>query len=372
LSLYTQFFPVEGIIGVIGDNAVLAIVASLGLQNIWNNAMKEDTKNSDFLSVMGGLLNGTTTFVAITASMMGAINLAAFSRAKMPVRKFATSNSVKLSMIPEYRPKLEKHSEKQSSPKPRWKKPPSKKIDSVFQETKKKKRRSRKAKNSLRKESPPEKITPEKVVPLAVAENQKRKGNLKSIVQNKNAPKMTTVKDKPVEKKPQQKKGKNDLRKDEKPLEKHAKGDNKKNLRGGGKLSGVNKKKFHLYDQLDNPEEQRSDEFDDSYSSSEDNFDEPTKFEKTASKFKLDFDFPFKSKTGVNWEDLSFDCGTPTKLVRNQDVEKHVKIPLTSIARNTVKVGTDGETLAYAYLVSPYAFVCPRCFPFSLISINSQ
>jgi len=118
LSSLQTVFPVEGIIGIVGNNAVMAIIAALGLRNLWKHAIKEEAKNDekdsdDFFSLLTGVVKGTTSFVAVIGALMTAINVAAFAMANKPSKRFTAGNDegIKKIVIEPYRPSLVTHGE---------------------------------------------------------------------------------------------------------------------------------------------------------------------------------------------------------------------------------------------------------------------
>lgn len=116
LASLQTVFPVEGVIGVIGSNSVLAIVAALGLRNLWKHAIKDETKDDekeskDFFEILTGAVKGTTSMVVCMAALLSAINLAAFAMTKKPNRRFTVGNDegAKKVVVKPYTPKIVKH-----------------------------------------------------------------------------------------------------------------------------------------------------------------------------------------------------------------------------------------------------------------------
>jgi hypothetical protein len=110
-------FPLDGILGAIGDNAAVSIVAALSLQSVWAGAVKSEEKG-DLMSLLTGVINGSTTFVAVIGSLLSAINLAAYARKKHPVRKFNTLTGKPVKSVLRNLPQVKYHAQFEEEAKP--------------------------------------------------------------------------------------------------------------------------------------------------------------------------------------------------------------------------------------------------------------
>lgn len=93
-------FPLEGIIGILGDNPSVLVFGSLILREKWLTFIKQDkNETSDIFGVLTKALLGGTGFTILAGSLMVAINFAAYASIGRPRNYY---NSLKLSERPKY------------------------------------------------------------------------------------------------------------------------------------------------------------------------------------------------------------------------------------------------------------------------------
>jgi hypothetical protein len=376
-------FPLEGVLGAIALSPIACIIGALGLHGVWQRTMEnKDIEKSSFLELLGGLAKGTTTFIAVTGALMSAINLAAFSSAKNPSKNFVTSNrdmTHKLNSIPPRgpRPEVQHHAytfgviEPQLPPRQSrlGNQPTFHDVKPMRQERKSKRRNRRNKKKQVeqvvatrvkpvvkRREKPVEKpcavckgnFTPAQPRQIRCTPCNKKGLIPKSITVQKTCVKCQK-KFSPVSKAHTKCKSCFQNRFQQPEIEEHGRRRKKK-------------RHYNDYDNLNNL---------DVY------VDRSRKNEiRTFQEEEEPFVRP-RSKGAHQWEDygdweddvdmsnkIEWNSKKLSKVCSNKAIEYHAKIPVHSISTNVVKVGTEEETVGYAYLVSPSLFVCPSHYKY--------
>jgi hypothetical protein len=372
-------FPLEGVLGAIALSPIACIIGALGLHGVWQRTMEnKDVEKSSFLELLGGLAKGTTTFVAVTGALMSAINLAAFSSAKNPSKNFVTSNrdmTHKLNSIPpRVKPEVQHHAYSFGVIEPQLPPRQSRFGNQPMFHDVKPMRQERSKRRRKRKNKVAEKVAPQvPKQPTVVKRQQKgpverpcavckklflpaqprhercvecnKKGLIpKAITVTKNC---ATCGEKFEPRSKSHTKCKSCFQKPK--IEQHGRRRKKK-------------RHYNDYDNLNNL---------DVY---------VDRARKNEIRTFQEEDEPFvrpRSKGAHQWEDYSdwendvdmsnkieWNSKKTSKVCDNKDIEYHAKIPVHSISANVVKVGTEMETVGYAYLVSPSLFVCPSHYKY--------